>query len=609
MSRIKQLAPEEIQKIAAGEVIERPANVVKELIENSLDAGADSLTLYIEEGGKKLIRIIDNGHGMSKPDAHACILHHATSKITTVHDLESLRTFGFRGEGLSSISSVSTMVLITKEETPLEGVKVTIQNGQIHQTEITACTTGTDISIANLFDNVPVRKKFLKTKETEWRAIHNLFQAFCLAYPQHNFKLYHEGKLILNCPTTTDLQTRIGQLFDKTFVDALILEQHQDPKGSFTIDVAFCKPTYLRYDRSSLFFFVNNRWVKNQKLSQAIVRGYLKTLTPGRFPAAAVFITIDPTLIDINVHPRKEEVLFLHPRTIEIALESTIQRGLEQHYITQESTFFSASSTHSNYLPLQLQQSPYAPSTNHYPQQQISSQKFGAILDEAFTMKQDGAVSQFEPKPPFLKQAEINHLSKEFEKAKQYKIIGQLYNTYILLETEHGLTLVDQHAAHERILYELFTYRFEEVSIVKLLFPIVITLAEKDCDLLIPYQGILKEVGLHVEIVSSAHLTITATPVYYKDQSVQDIIMKMVGWIQDLPDATKANLELSLREKLRAQMACKAAVKAGDNLTLDHMQELIAQLEQTKNKFSCPHGRPTTWIVTHNEIERKFKRS
>jgi DNA mismatch repair protein MutL len=619
MSRIKQLPLEEIQKIAAGEVVERPANIVKELVENALDAGATALTLYIEDGGKKMVRVIDNGHGMSEIDARASILHHATSKISTFNDLEILSTFGFRGEALSSISAVSSMTLTTKEDSSLEGIRLIIEGAVIRRQEIASCTTGTDISVANIFDNIPVRKKFLKTRDTEWRAIQTLVQAFCLAYPERSFKLYHDEKLIVNCPGVTTLQERLGQLFDKALLDALVIEHHKDPKGAFAIHAAFSRPWYLRYDRSSLFLFVNKRWVKNHKLTQAILRGYLKTLPPARYPAGAVFITIDPTLIDINIHPRKEEVLFLHPRTVQVALEALIQKGLERDTLPASSqptslfaqTSYAFSPKASSIVSETFLDNPSAASARPSPE------KFHEIMQEAFGTSSSPVlgVTQQAPSTAPLESQELQHtiieqaLPVAHHSIGGYTIIGQLYNTYILIETEQGLMLVDQHAAHERILYELFSYRFEDVSIVSLAFPTIITISQADCSTLTPYLELLNEYGLHLEAISCSQLSLTAIPVYYKDQSVKELLAQVVGWIIDMHGLTSELLTTKLQEKLRAQMACKAAVKAGDSLTPEHMQQLLQQLDQTKNKFSCPHGRPTTWLITRHEIERKFKRS
>ena len=333
MARIKQLSAQEAQKIAAGEVVERPANVVKELIENSLDAGATQIIIYIEDAGKKLIRIVDNGYGMSQEDAYLCFKHHATSKINSVDDLHALTTFGFRGEALSSISSVSTVTLITKEAAALSATKLMLHDGIVTSEENIPGNTGTDIAIANLFYNVPARKKFLKTNETEWRQIQLLFQAICLDYQDVHFKLYHQNNLVFNCPATNDAQQRIAQLWDHTVAQQTIPIQYA--ANNFKISGIITNHTYSRYDRSALYFLVNKRWVKNHTLSKALLKGYLNVLPHDKFPLACIAITIDPAEIDVNIHPRKEEVQFLHPRIIENALHTCVKEALEKHLSAQ----------------------------------------------------------------------------------------------------------------------------------------------------------------------------------------------------------------------------------------------------------------------------------
>ncbi len=268
MQKIHRLAPEEAQKIAAGEVAERPANVVKELLENSLDAGATDISLFIEDGGKKLIRIIDNGCGMSKEDAYLCIEHHATSKITSVDDLSTIGTFGFRGEALSSIAAVSHLSLTTKEASAEAGICLTIESGSPIKETIIAAKTGTDISVQDLFYNVPARQKFLKSPETEWRAIVQLFQAMCLANKGVSFKLFHNERAIYTVPKADTLEDRICQVFEPALKSKLLISESREERMGLSIIAAVSKPDYTRFDRSQIFYFVNNRWVKNYKLGK-----------------------------------------------------------------------------------------------------------------------------------------------------------------------------------------------------------------------------------------------------------------------------------------------------------------------------------------------------
>jgi DNA mismatch repair protein MutL len=335
MPKIHRLEAHEAQKIAAGEVVERPANVVKELIENAIDAGATQISVYIQDGGKKLIRVVDNGSGMGKEDARLCFEHHATSKITTVDDLSYIATFGFRGEALSSIASVSKTILITKEAFAQEGIKLELEHGNVLDETITAANQGTDILIQDLFFNVPARKKFLKSTDTELRAIQQLFSAFCFDYINISFKLYSNDVLSIHCPAAKTLHERLAQLLDINHIAHTLDCSTQAKDGSIRIKGFISNHQYTRYDRSSIYFFVNQRCVKQQKLTSALLKGYLNVLPQGRYPAACLFIEVNPEQVDINIHPRKEEVQFLHPRTVENLIQTMVRETLENNLSKQ----------------------------------------------------------------------------------------------------------------------------------------------------------------------------------------------------------------------------------------------------------------------------------
>ncbi|MGC2310560.1 MAG: DNA mismatch repair endonuclease MutL [Candidatus Babeliaceae bacterium] len=620
MGKIKQLTSHEAQKIAAGEVVERPANVVKELIENALDAHATEITIFIEEGGKKLIRIIDNGSGMSAEDAHMSIVYHATSKITRIDDLPFLTTFGFRGEALSSISAVSMMTLVTQEAKSSAGIRLVIEQGTIVHEEIAGGNQGTDITIQDLFYNVPVRKKFLKTRDTEWRAILHFFQAICLAYPQVHFKLYHDQHIIHLCPPAKMLSERIMQLFGTSITEKLIvLDEHQEEGNACTVSGTLTQPHYQRYDRSGMFFFVNKRWVKNHKLGQAVLKGYANSLLAGKFPAVCIFLTIDSQVIDINIHPRKEEVQFLHPRKIEIMLEALTKKALEQ--CVKEQLY--ATRTHA------LINRPEVFSSNAgqaFPDE-ISSVQAHEIIEQHFQHKMPfnrplttfespqimtaGTLSASAPlqTPVFITPSlQLSSTVITEEVLSTFHIIGQLHKTYILLEASQGLLLVDQHAAHERILYELFAHRFHEVACVPLLFPSILTLSAADYELIASHLTVLETYGIKLETVGQQQLALSSLPVPLKNISAHEIVHAILMVLTEYMKETADSLFKKLHHALQTQMACKAAVKAGDELSTAHMQELINLLIKTENRLTCPHGRPTIWNITLDEIERKFKR-
>lgn len=616
MAKIKILSPLEIRKIAAGEVIERPANVIKELIENALDAGASTITLFIEHGGKTLIRIIDDGGGMSPEDARLSIVHHATSKITHLEDLDSLSTFGFRGEALSSIASVSHFGIKTREPEAMEGTQLIIEEGRIVQESLCACPVGTDITVADLFYNIPARKKFLKTDETELRTIVHLVQAFALCYPERAFKMYHNQKLILHCQPTQTLEARLPMLYEEPFVKAIIpCIQEVTPEG-VTFTGAISNPHYIRYDRNQMYFFVNKRWIKSPKLTHAFIKGYDGVLPVGRYPAGSIFITLDPAQVDINVHPRKEEVQFLHPRRLETALEELIRSTLALHTsktIGQKSSFAHISLQ----VPALEPATPLPPiksiepafSTRLDALNQHATLKNEAVYQEttqasieAFKTALDTALPSTTP------QEEQTYTHKATEAQNSYRILGQFKTTYIILENEEGLVLIDQHAAHERVLYELFAKRFSEVSIVPLLFPPLLSFASDEASILAQYVPLLAEYGIELYECGNNQYMAKTLPVMLKNVDINHFIRSFIASHNEIEEKELGAFTQSLHHALRAQMACKAAVKAGDILTQEHMLELIKTLSTVEHRFTCPHGRPTSWNISLSEIERKFKR-
>ncbi|BDC35189.1 DNA mismatch repair protein HexB [Candidatus Dependentiae bacterium Noda2021] len=607
MARIKQLPLHEAQKIAAGEVVDRPANVVKELVENAIDAGATHITLHIIDGGKELIRVIDNGCGMSPEDARLCFLHHATSKITSVHDLSSINTFGFRGEALSSISAVSHVTLLTNED-GIEGTKLVLHAGVIESESVVPCVQGTDITVEQLFYNMPARKKFLKTRDTEWRQIVHLFQAFVLDYQSIHFKMYSEGSELYNCPPTQHVSQRFAQLWDATLAQSLIEVSGQNSAYKVHVRGLISNHQYYRYDRSCMYFFVNNRWVKNIALTKALTKGYLNVIPADRYPAVCLFITIDPHEVDINIHPRKEEVQFLHPRSVETLVTQVVKNGLERHLseqIGKEVTFYQEKKpiSYSPDMPFSMPLSMQTPSFEiDAPFMPIQTVSTTPVVQAASLGIQEQLFSNNEP-------SNQSHMPQEITPILgNYTVLGQFNKTYILIEQEQGLFLVDQHAAHERILYEKFANRFENNQPVALLFPIMVTVALDDLDILASHYYLFSENGIMWQQIGQNQIAISSLPVHAKEIDVQELIHQTIGWLKEYKQVDKDNFQKIIHEKLHAQMACKAAVKAGDILTMAHMEQLLADLMQTPNRFTCPHGRPTGWLLSLNEIERKFKR-
>jgi len=605
MGKIQCLPPHEAQKIAAGEVVERPANILKELLENSIDAAATTITIHVEDGGKKLLRVIDNGCGMIEEDARLCFQRHATSKITHVDQLEEITTYGFRGEALASVAAVARVTLHTKQD-DADGVCITVEKNSITSVTASSCPTGTDITVADLFCTIPARQKFLKKRETEWRHLTQLVHAFCLSHPQVHFKLLSESKQALNCAPTASLPNRCAQLWEDGTHEWLPIEGTHD---SVSICGAISSHQSYRYDRNGIFLFVNNRWVSNFQLSRALLNGYQNVLPQGRYPSAMVKITIDPTLVDINVHPRKEEVAFLHPRITEQLITSAVRNALEERVSAQIAKPVSFRPAE-DLPPVTPQPKTFVP----FDFDSLPNDPFQAKeISEPQTQPASTAMAPTPPTtaataPPGEQQTSVYTNSKVLPNESEHHIIGQYHNTYILIEHEDGLLIVDQHAAHERVLYEIFAQRFEELPTIKLLFPQSVPLNPDDIELLRDHLDLFTQNGITIEQRGSDRLSIEATPVHLKDVSISELIKEAIGWLREYTDLDREALTQKMHEKLRAQMACKAAIKAGDQLTIAQMRQLLCDLDQAPNRDQCPHGRPTSWLLRLSEIERKIRR-
>lgn len=609
MRKIKKLAPNEAQKIAAGEVVERPANVLKELLENAIDAQSSKITVYIKNGGKELLRVVDNGCGMSPEDAQLCFEQHATSKIAHVNELTSITTFGFRGEALASIAAVSKTTLITKEADSEQGTKIEIEANKIIKNAIVHANTGTDITITDLFYNVPARQKFLKTKETEWRQIQQLFFAFCIAHTHIDFKLYSEDKLFHNCPQVETIEGRIPQLFESTVAQHIRSVHHTHKQ--VTITGVISNHQFERYDRNMIYLFVNQRWVKDTTLSRAFIKGYHQVLPPGRYPAGCIFISVDPQEVDINIHPRKEEVQFLHPRSVQQAITNTVTQALEQHLSQQlhKTVRFRPS------IPLEKPQ-PYVQTPNvNKPAANFNPFNFDQFLKKDSEKDDDEPCELHKHSPTDQQNIPQLNLQQTVRQSitpavpeQEYMIVGQYNRTYLLLEQEDGLLMIDQHAAHERILYERFCAQHGNMPTIKLMFPQMITLTAHDLQTITEHVNLFAQYGIELEPFGTNTLKVQATPIQLKHAPMNEIIKDAIGYIHEYKELDQETFDQTMQKKLYADMACKAAVKAGDVLIQEQMKQLITDLYSTDKRFSCPHGRPTSWLLHHDEIKKKFKR-
>lgn len=634
-SKIKILSPEQAIKIAAGEVVERPANIIKEAIENSLDAGSTKITIMVEQAGKKLIRIIDNGFGMTPDDAAMSVLSHATSKISTVEDLDNLTSFGFRGEALAAINSVSKMSLTTKTAQDDVGIKLNWQFGQLVEEKMIACQTGTTLEITDLFSNIPARKKFLKRDETEWRSIVLLFQAFCFDYPAIHFQLYHDEKQIYNFPAAPSIVDRSYQIFDLNFKQHSkeLIESHAIA-GS--VSGVISSPHYYRYDRNQIFLFVNQRWVKNIDLVKSIMKGYAGSLPVQKFPAAIINIVVPADQVDVNIHPKKEEVKFLYPGKIESIITQSIRATLESMISmsnsSKDSTAFFQKQSVSALQDYSEELSAYPIAMHNLATPNGSAQKKLPVEnlyqhDQPISMTNQIDYSAVDSlnnvqSSIVIPQSVAYIFDQPEAKAEQkdqqcmitsgmqhtFTVVGQYKKTYIIIEQDDDLWLIDQHAAHERILYEQFKANFGTVVTIRLLFPEFISLRADDVIKISPYLSLLADHGIMVDIFSDTQLIVQATPVHTKSEQMADLIAQFLSWISQFGQVDVDQSRHILQEKLYAKMACSAAVKAGDRLDSEQMHKLLFDLSSAKDRFSCPHGRPTFWRLPLVTIEKHFKR-
>ena len=633
MSIIKILAPDQALKIAAGEVIERPANMVKELLENAIDAGATRIALEVLKAGKERIKIVDNGCGMSPDDARMCFLPHATSKITSIDQLESVASFGFRGEALASISSVSKVTLSTRTTQEQVGYCLEYTEGKVVKESDVACNVGTTLCIDDLFYNVPVRKKFLKHDETEWNQIHALFQAFCLSHQSVSFSLSHQHKMVHNVPAAKNLIQRITQLWDFNFSQQLIELVHVEKTAAWlTIKGYVSQHHFWRYGKQNIFIFVNNRWIKNPDLVKAIVKGYYNVLPPGKYPAACIFITVDPSMVDINCHPKKEEVRFIKPNTVETALTMAVKKALEDHASSKlvssghdkiQSTDSLTDSLYDDELMHSVAE-PAAAYTSSLVQPQASAQ--------SQSLQQERL--QFTPPPIFFSHAqpsvvkapvdsavllhtapqqvvarEVEHRDVDAHKIINGKIIGQLFNTYIMIDQGDTLLMIDQHAAHERILYERYMTRFEEKHGSQLLFPVVVALSKEQCALVLGAREFFCAQGIELDQIGPQEIIIKTTPPDIGDANVKEFITEAALFMQEHEALDQELFRKKLNEHVHSHMACKAAIKAGDALTVEQMVTLVRDLSVTQKRFICIHGRPTMWSIKKLELDKHFRRN
>lgn len=617
--KIKILDQQEIWKIAAGEVVERPASVVKELVENSLDAGASTISVFLERAGKQLIRISDDGCGMSEKDASLCIVPHATSKISSLDDLARIDSFGFRGEALASVAAISRLEIRTKvDDGSSDGLSVTVRDGKVDDVKTLPLSVGTDVIVQDIFYNTPVRYKFLKQNETEINQVQQVLFSHVLANCGVHFKLYCDGKIMLNAPAVQCLADRIAQLFD-TSLAANMLAVEGSSDGMMVTGLT-SNMRVGRYNRQQIFVFINGRHIKNSPLARAIIKAYGRTLPDGKFPSAFLFLQIDPGRVDVNVHPRKDEVRFTHPGKVEQLIKAAIVRALEDAAtigaVSEPQTTFGDPSvvgfqpSMANEVPLpdpfvvQEENRSFIPaSTGVVPSDSTVSASESSDVDEPLRSDQVEVPAQrLALEPDEFKPSGM------VDSPSDIRIIGQLFKTYIIIERDNELVIVDQHAAHERILYEQMQSDFSDRPGIRLLFPEIVDLERSEVAAILKIVSELARTGIAVEQFGPKQIVVTTAPPKVQGSDLAAFIKEVAAFVCEHEHLEEGMLRKKLSEHVHSHLACKTALKAGDVMGTMAMEQLIRDLDQTKNRHQCIHGRPTTWKFSRKEVEHAFRR-
>lgn len=606
MSRINILPEIVASKIAAGEVVQRPESVVKELIENSIDAKATRITLIIKDAGKTLIHVIDDGIGMSEEDARLAFYRHSTSKISSIEDLQKITTLGFRGEALYSIASVSRVEMKTKTVDSDLGTHIIIEGGNfISQSQIN-CDVGTKISVKNLFFNVPARRNFLKSNATEFKHIYDTFQRLSLSYTDLRFTFIDDDKLVVDLPPSS-IEKRIQYYFGESFLDSLIPVKFD---GEFISIWGYIgAPHFAKKNKGHQFIFLNNRFVINRSISHAIYRGYEYLIEKGEYPFYLIFINLDPKHIDVNVHPSKLEVKFDDENLIYSYIYKAIKDSLSTKDFTPQIELRDLDD-----LNLRIKIKNPLVDPNSF----IAKEIYGSPVTNLSEMKGERTKKE-NVQEIFIEDMDIVEQTKKMLGSVDIKIdeqkfdqsasrqVWQLHNKYILTPIKNGLMIIDQHIAHERILYEKAIQSIESSIPLsqQLLFPQTIELIKPDFELVTELSEYLTKIGFDLKPFGKSAIIINGIPQDVKPGKEKDVLLEILEMYREF-SLTNVTDE---KENLAKSFACKSAIKAGDPLTEKEMLSLIDNLFATRIQYVCPHGRPVFIKLTIDELDRRFGRT
>ena len=605
MPRIKILPENLSNKIAAGEVVERPASVVKELVENALDAEATRIIIEVEKGGQSLIRVSDNGVGMHHDDAILAIERYATSKISSDDDLFSIRTLGFRGEALPSIAAVSRFKLITRDHTTDTGTEVTVDGGKIKNIAEIGAPEGTLISVKQLFYNTPARQKFLKTVGTEMSHIADIVARIALGHPEVQFRLIHNDKVVKNWPLVSQHLDRVVDVLGK---DARHdLHPIETSRNGVSISGWISSPRLTRRTSRGLYIFVNGRFVRDRSIQHGIFQGYAQRLVKGQFPIAAVFIKVPFDQVDVNVHPTKNEVRFVNPHQVHEAVKGAIAQTLYEI-------------DRLDWRPEDQTPSPEARKSSQVMEPhstfKTANREFLFTDQTQFSSPDielphpgiDAPQQETRIQPPVESGPEAQAVLWEDKGFSALRVVGQIHNLYIVCESDGGLVIIDQHAAHERIFFEQLKQRGDQQTSPsqKLLVPETFELGFREAEILEQMLLDLKRLGLEIEPFGGNTFVIKAVPALLAGRELKPMISEMVEKTAAVGYAP--GLENTL-DQCRMVMACHGAIRANQHLSEAQMKGLLHQLDECENPSRCPHGRPTWVRWDLATLEKLFKRT
>ena len=625
MSIIRILSDEVSNRIAAGEVVERPASIVKELIENSLDAQATQIAVHVSRGGRSLIRVVDNGCGMDQEDALLCLEAHATSKIRTAHDIEKIMSFGFRGEALPSIASVSHLELRTRQPESEVGTEVLVDGGVIKNVEEVGCAPGTSITVKTIFYNLPARRKFLRNISTEESHIQEGVLLAALANPNAGFQLTFDNRPILAVQTNNDIRTRATMLLGKDTVSSMLAIDYAEE--DIHISGFIARPGFSRTSRREQRMFVNGRPIEANPIYFAIRDAYHTLVMKGRYPPTLIFLELSPELLDVNVHPAKREVRFHNPNMISRVVGNGIRRALRG--VVAIPTFSvgpvvrkggkSVPSAAPEYAAKAVQTDLISSDGTALPVPdfQVSSPRQIRTPIHPIRDETTPEPSLSDQQPTFEDQADVGGATDspkitgpsvsaaDKQSLSQLRVLGAISDLFLVAEGGEGVVLIDQHAAHERVLFEKVLKEMAEKDGTRqgLLIPVTIDFSNADAKILKGKLQYLLKLGFEIEHFGGNTFIVNAVPAHFPQQNITGMLLDILDELRDAPLGTKRMDEAKI-----AKIACKAAVKARDHLSQSEITRLLEELAKTELPYTCPHGRPTMINISFKELEKRFGR-